>query len=238
MNIFEKEFSLRTGDFTCNHSLLPSAILDLFQTVAGEHANILGCGFNDLIKKGLIWVIVKTKYEVITQPPLFSRVRVKTWPLPPSRISFQREYLIEDESGNPLVKGTSDWVVVDSVSRKLASAKEVYPDMEFCAEKMFEGRAPKIQDFGATENPYVIIPRFSQLDMNNHVNNTKYLNFALDSADISSNEEISSAQIEFRHEVLADTELNVYSTRIENEIICKGEDKDKQTMFACKFTLK
>ena len=238
MKIFEKEFNLRTGDFSCNRSLLPSSVLDLFQTVAGEHANLLGCGFNDLIKNGLIWVVVKTRYEIINEPPLFSKVKVKTWPLPPSRISFHREYLIENEIGEPLIKGSSDWVVVDSKSRKLASAKEVYPDMEFYTKKMFEDKSPRIPDFDASDNGYIVVPRFSQLDMNNHVNNTKYLNYALDAADISDKDKISTTQIEFKHEVVANTELRVYSERRQNEIICKGENKDKQVMFACKINIK
>ena len=190
------------------------------------------------MKNGLIWVVVKTRYEIINEPPLFSKVKVKTWPLPPSRISFQREYLIEDENGRPLIKGSSDWVVVDSVSRKLAGAKDIYPEMEFCTDKVFDVKPSRIPDFDATDNTYIIVPRFSQLDMNNHVNNTKYLNYALDSTNISANDEISSVQIEFKHEVTANTELKVYSVREEKEIICKGKNSDGHIMFACKIILK
>lgn len=237
LNIFTKEFNLRTSDFACNKCIQPSAVLDLFQTVAGEHANLLGCGFDDLIKKGLLWVVVKTKYEVIKQPEFYGAIKVKTWPLPASRISFQREYLIENESGEPLIRGTSDWVVMDCVSRKLAFAKDIYPEMEFCNEKLFDGRLPRIPDFEARNSGYTVIPKFSQIDRNNHLNNTKYLNFALDSTDIKSNEEIVSVQIEFKHEVLKDTELKVYSVRCEDGFLCKGISDD-EIKFTCKIETK
>lgn len=237
INIFTKEFNLRTSDFTCNKNIQPSSVLDLFQTVAGEHATMLGCGFEDLIKQGLLWVVVKTKYEVIKQPEFYSTIRVKTWPLPPSKISFQREYLIESESGEPLIKGTSDWVVIDSVNRKLAFAKDIYPEMDFCNEKLFGGRTPKIHDFEPVNTEYTVTPKFSQVDRNSHVNNTKYLNYALDSTDISMDEEILSVQIEFRHEVLKDTELKVYSIRCEDGFLCKGINDD-EIKFSCKIEIR
>ena len=99
-NIFEKEFELRISDFDCFDKIKPSVILDFFQDVAGEHADILSVGFNDLIKKDLIWVLVRTKYEVIKEPNLYSKIKIKTWPHPKGRIDFDRDYLILDENNN------------------------------------------------------------------------------------------------------------------------------------------
>ena len=124
-NVFEKEFELRISDFDCFDKIKPSVILDFFQDVAGEHADILSVGFNDLIKKDLIWVLVRTKYEVIKEPNLYSKIKIKTWPHPKGRIDFDRDYLILDENNNILIKGTSKWVIVNYKTRRLSLTKDI-----------------------------------------------------------------------------------------------------------------
>lgn len=237
--IFTKEFDLRTSDFDCRCKLQPASILDLFQAVAGEHANQLGCGFLDFLKEEKLWVVVRTKYQLLQDPALFQRVRVKTWPLPPARLSFQREYLIEATDGTPLVKGTSDWVVIHATARKLVSAKEVYPMTEgFCTDTMFEERTTKLHDFETEQPGYLLTPGFSQLDMNGHVNNTKYANYVLDAINLTEQEQIDSLQIDFRHEVQSGQPLTVLHKRGENEILAKGLNAENEIMFSCRITLK
>ena len=130
-NVFEKEFELRISDFDCFDKIKPSVILDFFQDVAGEHADILSVGFNDLIKKDLIWVLVRTKYEVIKEPTLYSKIKVRTWPHPKGRIDFDRDYLILDENNNVLIKGTSKWVIVNYKTRRLSLTKDIDFNIEF-----------------------------------------------------------------------------------------------------------
>lgn len=237
-NTFEKEYELRTSDFTCNNKLQPASVLDLFQTVAGEHANELGCGFDNMIDKSMLWVVIRTKFKILKDAEFFSKIRVKTWPLPPSRVSFQREYLIENQKGEPLVKGTSEWVVMHSAERRLVVTKDVYPLQKFCTEKMFEERTQKLRDFEADDTCYTLCPGFSQLDMNNHVNNTKYANYVLDACNFKDNELIEEFQIDFKHEVHADSELKILTKREENSIFAKGLNENDEIMFSCKINLK
>lgn len=236
--LFEKEYELRTSDFTCNNKLQPASILDLFQSVAGEHANELGCGFNNMIAENMLWVVIRTKFKILNDAVLFDKVKVKTWPLPPSRVSFQREYLIENNNGEPLVKGTSEWVVMHSAERKLMVAKDIYPLTEFHTEKTFEERTQKLRDFEADDTCYTLCPGFSQLDMNNHVNNTKYANYVLDACNLKNDELIDEFQIDFKHEMHAGAELKVHSKREDGFIFAKGVNETGETMFSCKITLK
>ncbi len=237
--VFTKEFDLRTADFDCRRQLQPSSVLDLFQAVAGEHASRIGCGFEDFLAQNKMWVVVRTKFEILKPATLFQRIIVKTWPLPPRGLSFQREYLIEAEDGTVLVKGTSDWVVMHATERKLVAAKDVYPITEgFCTETMFEGRTPKLRDFETEQPSYLITPGYSQLDMNGHVNNTKYANYVLDAVDLREHEQISEFQIDFRHEVQSGQPLEILHKREEDYIFAKGIDENQTIMFSCKIKLK
>lgn len=237
-NIFSKSFDLRTSDFDKNQRLHPSAILDLFQVVAGEHANILGCGIDALAGKDLLWVLVRTKYLVLKQPKMFSRVVVKTWPLAPSRVGFQREYLMENEAGEPLVKASSDWVIINSSTRKIAPASNIYPEgLVHLEDKSFEGRLSKIADFEVTDNGISVIPGYSQLDMNGHVNNTKYANYVLDALNPDM-EEIVEFQIDYRHEVKSGERLNVYPCRLGEKAFVKGVSEDGELKFMAEMLIR
>lgn len=236
-NIYQKTFSLRTSDFDCYRRITPAAVLDLFQAVAGEHAANLGCGFDDLYKRNLLWVLVRTKYEVVNEPYMYQQVKVKTWPLPPSRVGFQREYLMEDEQGNILIKGSSDWVIIDSELRKIVAATDIYPKIDLLTEKVFENRLKKIADFEALGEGYAVCPGFSQLDMNGHVNNTKYANYAMDALSPTENMHIKAFQIDYRHEVQKGDNLKIYTCEDDGAVLVKGVKNSGDIMFTCKVEL-
>lgn len=236
-NIFEKNFTLRTSDFDCRRKIMPAAVLDLFQVVAGEHAIDLDCGFAALYKKGFLWVLVRTKYEVLSEPELYQTVRVKTWPLAPSRLGFQREYLMEDEQGNPLIKASSDWMIIDVEQRKLVSKPNIYPELEFITEKSFDERIKKVPDFEPIGEGTTVCPGFSQLDMNGHVNNTKYANYAMDVLNPAENEFIKSFQIDYRHEIKMGDKIKVYAGKNDGTALIKGVNESGDIMFACKIDM-
>ena len=47
---YKRQFNLRINDFDCHDNILMSTVLDLFQGVAGDHANLLGIGFEEFKK--------------------------------------------------------------------------------------------------------------------------------------------------------------------------------------------
>ncbi len=236
---FQREYYMRTSDFDCFGRLQPASVLDLFQDVAGIHAKQLGCGFDDLISRKLMWVLVRVKYQVLSKVHMFDKVRVHTWPLAPSRVGFRREYLIEKEDGTPVVKGSSDWVMMHSENRCLVPVQDVYPEgLEFLTQQSFEGKLRKVADFETVGKGYSLQAGFSQLDINGHVNNTKYANFVLDALEPNVADEIETVQIDYRHEVKDGTALSIFTERNGKEILAKGTADDGTVMFMCKMDLK
>ena len=235
---FEKEFYLRTADFDCRMDLQPASVLDLFQDVAGEHARVLGIGRDTMLENRLIWVIVKVRYRILSMPKQFDRVRVKTWPLPPRRSLFQREYKIMAEDGTPLVLGSSEWVVIHSERRRLVPIGDVYPLKDgFLEERNFEDGFPRLTDFSGDGESRTILPLFSELDVNGHVNNTKYANYVMDTVNPNEREHISEFQIEYHREVQPDHPLSLLAVRGEGRIDIKGTDSDGARMFTARITL-
>ena len=230
-----RNYYLRTSDFDKFRRIKPSAVMDLFQDAAGLHANLLGCGFEDMIDNKLIWVLTRVKFTIEKWPEMFSEVRVQTWPLEPSRAGFRREYLIETAAGEPLIKGSSEWVIIHSEERKIVSAKDIYPIKEgFCTELMHPDRLQKIKDCESAEIAAEITPEYCDIDMNAHVNNIKYLDYVMNAINPENSLEFTSVQIDFRKEVLPEDRLKIALSENEAEIMAKGTDEAGNTMFMVK----
>ncbi|MBQ9939335.1 MAG: hypothetical protein IJO96_07375 [Oscillospiraceae bacterium] len=236
---FSKEYYLRTSDFDSRSRLLPSAILDLFQEAAGTHAEELGIGAEQMNANNVMWVLMRVKYEVLEDAHPHTSVIVNTWPLVPTRLGFQREYLIESTEGKTLVKGTSEWVLVHTEKRKAVAVKDVYPFSEgFETQTVFEEKTTKLHNFTPVSDGMIVVPGYSQIDVNGHVNNTKYANYILDILSPAEDESVCAFQIDYRKEVLADMPVTLFCTREDGEAFVKGVNSDGENMFLCKMTLK
>lgn len=238
-NLWQKEYTLRAGDFDKFDRIKPSAVLDLFQDAAGQHAVQIGVGFDDMIAREYLWVLTRIKFEIISDPQRYQAVVVKTWPLAPNRLNYRREYCIEDMDGNKLIIGSSEWVVIHSKERKLLSVPDLYNlDGDYHNEVMFEGKLQKVRDFEAFGEAYQVNAGFCELDINDHVNNTKYANYVIDAINPKQKDILRVFQIDYRKEVMQGTHLNVYYSKEDNIISAKGQNNDGDIMFACKIELK
>lgn len=237
--LWEKEYYLRASDFDKYNRIKPSAVLELFQDAAGQHALEIGVGFDALIERSYLWAITRIKFKIILNPRSYQKVIIKTWPLAPNRLSYRREYCIESESGEKLIVGSSKWVIMHSEKRRLIADPNVYPFTDgFHTELMFEDKLSKVHDFEVTDLPRVVNAGFSELDVNNHVNNTKYANFIMDAISPSESDELETFQIDYRKEVLEGTNLQIYYAREGNETLAKGINDNNDIMFACKLIFK
>lgn len=236
LTVFEKEYTLRANDFDRYNRIKPSALLDLFQDAAGRHSRLLGVGIEEMLERGYLWVLVKVQYRLLAPFDRYHPVTVKTWPLKPERLTYRREYEITSEDGRRLAAGSSEWVIIDRASRKLASVPNLYPITDgFCEDiVMPEKRFKKIHAPENCDNAYRVKPGFCELDMNNHVNNTKYADFVLDALSPSKSDTIVFFQTEYRREVLYGTELEISFSESGDEITFAGKSSGGDIMFLCR----
>ena len=236
MMIFEKEYELRAADFDCHDRMHPASILSLFQDVAGIHANELGIGFAALMERQTIWVLTKVRYELVGTPRRYERVRVRTWPLPPARINFRREYCIETMDGEVLVQGTSEWVVVHSEKRRVLPATDVYPSDDYCTDTCFPGRLAKVPLFEAEGEGREVVPGFTQLDINGHINNTCYADFVMDALSPAADTAVTGLQIDYHRELMAGQRFTLHLHR-ENDVLLACGSAEGERMFSCRLQL-
>ena len=126
---------------------------------------------------------------------------------------------------------------IDAVERKLVPGSNVYPLTEYCTNKNFEEKIRRIRDFEASSAVCRIIPDESTIDVNDHVNNAEYADFAY-TALKDFGGVIGSFQIDFLHEVMLGQPLDVGYAASEKSILVKGTGEDGERKFTCGIELR
>ena len=229
---------MRACDFDCYKNLQPSSVLDLFQDVAGRHAVELGVGIESLMERNQMWIVSSVYYQVVKTPEMYEQVTLRTWPRNPSMVAFPRDYEMVDSQGNLLVKGTSQWAIIDGEKRKILSAKGVYPESLTCLEEQaFSEKMPRLRDFEPMGEGVQVIPTFSALDCNGHVNNTKYANFVMDALQLPQETPIRTFQIHYRKELLLGVPVTIYTHQENGVYDVMGKNEAGESMFHCQITV-
>ncbi|MGM9970332.1 MAG: acyl-[acyl-carrier-protein] thioesterase [Anaeroplasma sp.] len=202
---------IRTKECDLNDYLRPASVLDYFQDIAGVHATELGLGYDNMLKNNLFWVILYEQFEVIKEIPKYSdEVEICTWPKQSSKLQMEREYVIKNHSGEILIKGISNWAVIDSRTRRLARADKIifngeyYPYTNY-QDKQVHKLGLKCDNFRHT---YEYKINLSDLDHNKHLNNARYLDIVYNMG-IINHKKYKRVQIAFLHEAYLNDVIRV-----------------------------
>ena len=231
MELFYKtNYRLRPSDFRPkNDTLSSTTILDILQDLAGDHATQVGLGFEDFIKKDLIWMIVTTKYEVYEDIPMYAVIEAQTWPRPKGKIDFFRDYKIIN-NGKVCIKATSRWIIANYKTRKVYIPRDIdFPDGEYHDEKTFH--IDKLFDFDVEGlEAHSFYPSYMDLDHNGHVNNIKYATFIENVLKLE--HQIKSFEITYVKEAKMGEEIKIYVKENDNIIDIKGIVNDTTCFLA------
>lgn len=192
----------------CNEATM-FFIADKFQSIASHHADEIGVGFDSVYKLGYFWVVMYENYEVVSRlPKLGEEVIIRTWPKPRNRLEFEREYEMLDVDNNLLVKGISNWCLIDINKRMISKALDVSFIGEYVSFTRYSEKTKRklnLNDLNFV-NYYLYKVTFDDIDRNNHMNNAKYFNVITR----INNAKWNKAEIAFIHEARLDDEVKVY----------------------------
>ncbi len=223
--LYETSYKMRTNDFTCYDTITPTSILDSFQDVAGIHASMLKMGFTDMLNKGYYWVVSRERVSVLGNVLPGETIKVLTWPEPKKGVSFIRNYKMLNSKDEIVAVGSSLWVVINSNTRRLERARDIDYEGEIIDEIIYE-KLNKLDEIEMTGPVYNHQVKFSDLDHNKHMNNSKYMEIFLNIIDLKENEKILNFQLDFIHEAKEKEILQVKYLKIDNKYHFAGYIND------------
>lgn len=177
--IYKTEIPVTTALCDCFGRLKPSALLALMQEAAGAHCTSLQAGWDQLRTRGLFWAVARQSVELQRLPHIGERLYLETWPGEATRAAYPRFYQGSTVQGEPLFRAAALWLLMDLESRAMVvpgSSGVQVPGLLRGGELALPvGLAPAIHN--QSERRTV---RFSELDCNGHMSNTRYLDWMTD----------------------------------------------------------
>ena len=201
--------------------LKPTSFMNMAQEAAGRHAVYLGFGYDDLIKTNTAWILSRVHVEFIDTPKWREEITLNTWHKGLNRLFFLRDFIMTDKEDNPKVKATTSWLVLNLDTRRLVRDPALLENGAVCSENVLENPADKVVMPKDIEPDLVMehAVSYSDLDMNCHVNNAMYMQWAMDAVnyEISSTRPVREFTINFNHEVKPQETVSIYKAIVEAE---------------------
>ncbi|KAF5180925.1 Palmitoyl-acyl carrier protein thioesterase protein [Thalictrum thalictroides] len=191
------------------------SILNLLQETALNHvwmSGLLGDGFgatHAMMKNDLIWVVTRLQVQVDSYPIWGEVLVVDTWVGASGKNGMRRDWLIRShKTGHVFARATSTWVMMNQKTRRLSKMpEEVRGEISpwFVTKQAIPQdvcwKIKKLDDTAkyASTN---LKPKRSDLDMNHHVNNVKYVRWMLETIpdQYLESHQLSSIILEYRKE--------------------------------------
>ncbi|MDO4755077.1 MAG: thioesterase [Parabacteroides sp.] len=169
---------------------------------ASTHAGERGFGYNEMSERNTAWVLSRLAVELTDYPAVSEEITIYTWVDEVGRLFTSRCFEFVDSSGKTFGYARSIWAAIDIQTRRPtildAEALSVYVSDRPCPiEKPGKILAVENETEGV---PYTV--KYSDLDINGHLNSVKYIEHLLDLFDIElfKTKEIKRFEIAYQSE--------------------------------------
>jgi len=176
MMVYEKDTRIDFYDIDGRGDVKLTALLKHINLAAGANADKIGVGLDITMPMGLAFVIQRFALRVFKWPVYRQSITVRTWPAEITKGTFRRNGEMWDEEGNKLAEWTGLWVLIDIQERKVRRPKALPIDLPAYGSMDVTVEAEKVEvpEEGKLIASYPHIVRFSETDINMHMNNAVY----------------------------------------------------------------
>jgi len=198
------------------------SFFDTMQLAGLGHTEVLGCGYEAMLKKGVAWVLGRVRLEAQYWPGEGETVLVKTWPGQTVHTLFPRYFSVETEDGRPVAQVQTVWAAIDLETRQMRGT-DCLPVTLPVGEKA-ENLPPLRRLVPETEETLIHNPVYNDYDRNGHVNNARYPAWFCDGVplDYQKDHMLTDFQISYSREILAGSNLELTYGRREDAFSCRG----------------
>lgn len=177
---FEETFTIRSSEIAPDGKATLPAICNLLQEIAGNHALQLDFDISHLMEKNMTWVLHRLHVTMDRFPKWRDTITIRTWPSSGDTLRAYRDFLILDADGHELGRSLSYWLILNLDTRRpIRIPQSILSMAPNNLDHVLEIRKKRLPAFEDLSNKRTFHVRKSDLDLNNHVNNVKYIEWAL-----------------------------------------------------------
>lgn len=166
------------GDVDRREVMLLGRVFKMLQDAAIAHANQFGTGTDAVAERAETWVLSRIAVEIVRYPKAGESLRVETWSTGIKGFKGYRDFRVFDAQENCVLSGSSLWLYFSLKSMSLVRVpKPIIEGFPVGSEPAWCSELEKLP-FDAPDAQAIPVPitlRYSDFDVNEHVNNAAYL---------------------------------------------------------------
>jgi acyl-ACP thioesterase len=205
-------FVVRSSEIDYRGQATLPALVAYMQEAAWDNTATLSISMYDLLERGLTWVLQRMRIDIFRYPKHTESITVETWASGREKVFLHRDFRIYGAGRELLGQATSVWLVMDVVKRQMTSVPDFITAVEIApGQEPLPFAKGKLPALGEVVYQQQMPVRWHDIDLNRHVNNTRYLQWALEALPIEIPDQHTLQQVDiiFRAEsTLGDTVIS------------------------------
>lgn len=197
-----------------NLELRLSSLFKFLQVAASNHAEKINVGHLELLKHNMLWVVIRMEVKIYRTPKLDDVILVTTHPGETRSFIYPRYFEVYDSKGSLIIAASSLWAIIDKTTRRVVMKPKGLAPIKPETNKDDLSLPEKVID-DAQELVDVRKVRYTEIDLNGHLNNTQYIEYILDTHEPAfyKDHRISAINITYEKEIKSGHEVKLYSDK-------------------------
>ena len=231
-------------EFECdvNNKMKLSSLMKVIQKVGSDQLNSLGITYGKMYATGVVFVLSKIGLNIYKMPECGDKYLLRTTPQKTHKSSFLRYTAMFNSNGEMIAECQTAWVIINPRERKILRPAEFkfnlpVDESSTIGTKILETRiktAEKAKPVGVKE------VRYSDLDINRHMNNCVYGDVIMDFLPIefTAGREIKNLMIHYQNEACLGEKIEIKTDRAADNTFYVGGKKGEVKCFEAMITFK
>ena len=178
---YERNYFIHYYDVDLKKKASISSLLRYFEDIAILHSEHVNRGIDYYIMHHVGWVLYKWDIKIIRYPEFRETIKVRTRPSYLKGFQAYRYFDVLDSKGNQIVSANSMWLFLNTDTKKPTRITEdIFEGYGVDKNKMTELEFGIIKEISKVDAEKDFDVRYIDIDSNHHVNNIKYVEWALE----------------------------------------------------------
>lgn len=236
MSIYQENFTVKLKNVDNNLILTSTGLLEMLESIAGDHSDSLGFGFNNISINGATWILLNWKVKILKKATYKDKLTIQTWSRKISKCFAYRDFRVLDSNNNIVAIASSKWAYMNINNlRPLRITDEMIDLYQSDPTSVFENaefaRITEPENY-SNEFDYTVLRR--DIDINNHLHNTYYLSLAMQTLpkEVYEANDLNMFEISYKKEIKLDTNLKILYSLENNNHIISFKDANTDLLYA------